>query len=372
MKDKNNNEILNIIENNSVLLNTFSVSTILFFLSSKIGGVISDNVSLYKEFKDKKIVDIRKPIILPNTQKLNKEKILKVELSKQVVEFIKVLHEKLPYVNFSYLHSKMENLNVVFKNFKFYNLKFNIQKGGDYSPVKNVIRVQKETSLNSIDHELFHVASSFYDKTRNISFSGFRQTTNENNIGEGLNEGYTQLLTERYFSDIHNVCKGKVYPVQVDISKYLEEIIGQKEMEKMYFNADLYALIKELEKYESKENIINFILNVDFIHNHVGDKKLIYIERTLIQECFNDIFIFLMSCYSKKIKQLYISGKLRKEHVRILFNEFAFNIKKTLILNREKKQYRYTYTSEQDIESIKNDLLNDLDNVDNVSKISKR
>ena len=47
----------------------------------------------------------------------------------------------------------------------------------------------------NIYHELFHMASSKFINKFKI-YCGFRQ----NNIGRAINEGYTELLTYRYFS----------------------------------------------------------------------------------------------------------------------------------------------------------------------------
>ena len=44
-------------------------------------------------------------------------------------------------------------------------------------------------------------------------------------------------------------------------------------MECLYFNADLKGLINELNKYASYDDIIKFILNIDFINTHIKDKN---------------------------------------------------------------------------------------------------
>ena len=85
-----------------------------------------------------------------------------------------------------------------------------------------------------------------------IIYSGL----SEQNIGIGLNEGYTELLAKRYFDKSNN--NGYIFETQ--IAKLLELIIGQEKMESYYFNANLYGLIEELRKYNNFYSIDNLLL----------------------------------------------------------------------------------------------------------------
>ena len=82
-------------------------------------------------------------------------------------------------------------------------------------------------------------------------------------IGTGLNEGYTQVLNERYFYS-----KGTYigcYSLFVRFASYLEVLVGQEKMESLYFKADLEGLIQELEKYASRDEVLRLIKDIDYI-----------------------------------------------------------------------------------------------------------
>lgn len=111
---------------------------------------------------------------------------------------------------------------------------------------------------------------------------------NDFKIGEGINQGYTSLLTERYFGNGENISNFHQY--EKSVAEKLEIIIGQEKMENLYFTANLYGLIGELAKYEREEEILNFIQKVDFINEYLNSKKLIsafkkeIIERRLLKK----------------------------------------------------------------------------------------
>lgn len=65
---------------------------------------------------------------------------------------------------------------------------------GGYDFINRTINLYNEVSTTTIYHELFHVSSSYYDKQKEIVFSGFHHHSKEKDIGRGLNEGYTELL----------------------------------------------------------------------------------------------------------------------------------------------------------------------------------
>ena len=172
---------------------------------------------------------------------------------------------------------------------------------GQYSSRDNKIQlVDPET----IYHELFHMAS-----TNTPKFIGFSQ----NGIGDALNEGYTEVMSHRYFPNYSY----DSYIIQVEIVSQLERIVGKEKMEKLYLTSNLKGLIIELQKYASKEEIERFIANSDYAllleksmgYRNVGDKivnKLMknkgYIKRIRnLRKASNEIELFLQNCLEKKI-----------------------------------------------------------------------
>lgn len=172
---------------------------------------------------------------------------------------------------------------------------------GEYSSYDNKIQL---VNPEAIYHELFHMAS-----TNNAKFIGFRQ----NGIGRALNEGYTELMNQRYFPNDSYTS----YITQVEIASQLERIVGKEKMEKLYLTSNLKGLIIELQKYASKEEIGRFIANSDYVllleksmgYRNVGDKivnKLMkhkgYIKRIRnLRKASNEIELFLQECLEKKI-----------------------------------------------------------------------
>ena len=138
-----------------------------------------------------------------------------------------------------------------------------------YNCIDNKIRIINES--NSLWHELLHLSSGRYDKTTLTEYNGYRITKYSKfhlgidlDIGMGLNEGYTQLLTERYFSDRKILPD---YTLEKYVAETLENVVGREKMEKLYFNADLLGLIRELQKYISNREVINFLNTLDYMSN---------------------------------------------------------------------------------------------------------
>jgi len=127
--------------------------------------------------------------------------------------------------------------------------------------------------------------------------SGF-DITNTNDykrFGIFINEGYTELINERYF--IYTNC----YSINKLFAHLLEIIIGKENMEKMYFNSDIIGLINELMIYDNRlEEIIKFIKNTDTIHENLF--KLSIIKRVKLRKALIEVNEFLIKTYYEKLK----------------------------------------------------------------------
>lgn len=173
-----------------------------------------------------------------------------------------------------------------------------IIRGNVSSDIKNKTVFFTIDGFKTTKHELFHLSTNDGDK------SGFYI----NNYARALNEGYTQILAERYFAE----GIGKTYLFEVMFVKIIEQLVGQDKMEKYYFDLDLVSLINDLSKYESEQNIVNFIENLD---NLLGN-DLFYIEcPTLKQvetfiEIIDKLCDFLLSCIENKVNLLLSSNSV--------------------------------------------------------------
>ena len=116
-------------------------------------------------------------------------------------------------------------------------------------------------------HELLHMSTTY--KKGIITLCGFYQAIGgKHKIGVGLNEGYTELLNERYFS---NTFPTASYINQKHLALGIEEIVGKETMEKLYFDANLAGVIEELSNYISKEEALTLIREID--EDHMSEKK---------------------------------------------------------------------------------------------------
>lgn len=166
---------------------------------------------------------------------------------------------------------------------------------GTYDQKKNIIYLRDNYG---IFHELFHMSSAY--TTKKIEYSGFLQLYKNYFIGSGLNEGYTQLLTERYFSDVPGIVDSG-YTVEKLFMEDIEKIVGKDKLEELYFNVNLYGLVNELRKYSSDYQIMKFISDMDFIKhycsNYIDDKYMI----DMLLGRFDDVSMFLIRTYFNKM-----------------------------------------------------------------------
>lgn len=172
----------------------------------------------------------------------------------------------------------VRNNNSIFSNLRG-------KQEGAYYPIPNVLEYLDDGKENVFSHEFLHMASSHYDRKRDIIFTGFNQISDEN-IFEGFDESYTELLNKRYFN-------AKIGYIGLDgVASIIEEIVSQQIMEKLYFAADLKDLliilenkkITTMEFYELSlliENYINYIQHKNKVIDAL--QALISVEKMLVK-----------------------------------------------------------------------------------------
>lgn len=189
-------------------------------------------------------------------------------------------------------------------------IKFGILRSntGTYNQYTNKIRFRKD----SLNHEFFHMCSTNYDST--YVSSGFSIDLHEKSIGNGINEGYTDLLTARYFDeDISDS-----YFIESKFAANLEKIIGRETMEKLYMKGDFIGFIKSLTQFYTIDEIEQFLLEFDVVSLYIdeylskeGENKL----NLLIENCI----CFLIKGYSKVLVNSGLSNELKKERMEMYF-----------------------------------------------------
>lgn len=232
----------------------------LFVISSNFAiNKILENIRLKKisKYKDNIIIDSQEINQLINN--IDEEAIHeKSKIKDSVSQKIKKVKLVKPYINKLKDATSQDNLKILNHNLKNLKIsrKFLLLTGtfGYYYSLKKEIAY---SSKKVIGHEVMHAASSIL--VREVSLSGFAQRDAKTSIGIGLTEGYTELLAFRLFGK-----KIDFYKYLVRINKMIELFFDDKtEMENYYFNCDLPALIRKLEGFADRKQVIDLITKLD-------------------------------------------------------------------------------------------------------------
>ena len=206
--------------------------------------------------------------------------------SKQILHFIDTIKN-----NF-----RDEDLSFMIKNFnklKIYNFRLEDYLRTDgirayYSSFDNAIYLHEGKPQEYIYHELFHAASTIGKE--NVFCVGFANYS-DSSIGYGINEGYTQFLTNRYFpSELSKF----FYPYLTQIAEIVEFIVGKDDMQSMYMRGNLNSLYERLSVYSSKEDAMEFITTLDNICLNLYKKGLNSESEEILNQALYEINTFLI------------------------------------------------------------------------------
>ena len=143
----------------------------------------------------------------------------------------------------------------------------------------------------------------------------------------GLNEGYTQLLTERYFPS--EVSYTLSYPYEVVMAHQIETIIGKEEILSLYLTADFKSFVLRLEKYLNLGEIKKLINNIDFIHDNLYKNKNV----VLLKEKLQEVSQILLKAYQTKLELSETSNKEDK------LKNFVINMDLSMEINNEEYDF---------------------------------
>lgn len=321
----------------------------------KIGGYC-----LQKDYKFNQSIPVR---ILPEQYlryyDINFDNLISMKFGELFSRFANVILSKFHYVNLTNFYNNLNEIRIDLYDLRTKNKYFHRGIFGYYDVKKNAIKLDEDYVSAIIFHELFHMASSVY--LNGNYYSGFRQYSSDDytSIGKGLNEGYTQLLTERYFG--HNDDFGKVYEYETFIAGKLEEIVGKFKMQELYLSANLYGLIKELNKYISYEEIINFIRCLDFLNNNLNNKTTLIFRMDTIVKRIKIINSFLVKAYLIKLKKEEAYNILSNDNMVIKFDQYI----DSLLNDYYNENFDYYKIS-------RDGIISDLDNILDLVNDSKR
>lgn len=137
--------------------------------------------------------------------------------------------------------------------------------------------------LSATEHELIHL-STIDERPMDNKFMPFY-------------EGYTELITKRYFKKADTS-----YIFNVKIMQIIESLLGKDLLEKEFFKGNLYLALDKLYEYETKENI-------DLFFKYFGEIHKIYCNPDYhkhldqIQSLIDRVYDILFSCLKNKIKK---------------------------------------------------------------------
>lgn len=184
---------------------------------------------------------------------------IKQENDKKIIEVFKnkmqeTFKEKdLKNMNNNLLTLKITKYNLLLSKI----LKHLTDTNGCYEIDLNKIKIYQED--DTIYHELLHLACN--NRKNDNKIIGFDHHTIKDkyilSFGVGLNEIYTEILTNRLFGKEINDPTSKT----IKLVLLLEQLI--EDLPSLYLNSDLYELVIKLSKYTSINESLDFIYNID-------------------------------------------------------------------------------------------------------------
>lgn len=238
-----------------LMTKSFTATLLPIIISSNLTAILVNKIKLYRLSKyNGSIISECQPLIKFSSSEI------KQKIDAEKIEFLKPIIEKLKN------YTSEENLLTAYNNLQNIKVKrkplliiFGIT--GAYNVKTNSISYSLS---NSIGHEFLHLASAYYEKKSKVIFGGFCQRKGMASIGDGINEGYTELLASRIYNKNG---KPKSYESRVKVAKLIEFFFDEpKDMESLYFNFNLPGLIHHLEQFAKREDIIKLLLDIDNMH----------------------------------------------------------------------------------------------------------
>ena len=314
------------------------------------------------------LIEIRKPKKLLKKAKLIKDDFLNYNFTIVSKPDLEVNYRHVGKLNIDekYQEYISKFVDAILSNFKekdltiFYNNinslkvesyeKSNVENKKDSSKVSasyaigiNKCYIYSSDFKFSLPHELFHMASSLFDAKKMIVYSGFFQY-NGVMIGDGLNEGYTELLAQRYITkEDENLSYSYFYLTL--FASHLEKIVGKEKMESLYLNADLRGLVEELKQYTNEDNIFKFIACLDYFYRYSEDLRKSKKDKAKILYCLKFIYKFLLACGIQKSVKESLENEIDPNMLNQKINEFIPSFEEVYLY---KEQYLVSNTFEDD------------------------
>lgn len=182
-------------------------------------------------------------------------------------EFIETMYDPIndfsEYLQVDDLLNTIETLEIVQEEDSVFD---NENIVGYYDRYENKIVISPEVSEgyekdSVLFHEGWHYLSQGGFSIYSDVFDGY--------IGNGIDEGMTQMLTNEYWMSDNS------YAINICYVQALAELVGSDKMKEAYVSDDgLYMLIDEMSNYMSEDDAYSMIKNVDIaVSNHQSYAK---------------------------------------------------------------------------------------------------
>lgn len=335
-------------------INTLTEALMLLFSTIKLLVLVSSEVLLANNVRGiylEKVLPFKTFTVTSGLDKIkNNNKNGKIsenvsEIYKQyLINFIETIENKLSHVDKTLFYNnikkasiessdRINNLAIIYQLFGY--------RVGGMCRENDILIFEKSTKKTQVlYHELMHLASCASNSDLKIyGFCHMKKCFPKDCIGHGLNEGYTELLTQRYFPDTVSF---NAYLLERLLVKRLENIIGKDKMEQMYFKGNLLSLIKELEQYKTYEEIITFLRYFDVFNISIFSP--LYINNNNMKNyALNFINDFLLDCHTKKLRVAYENNEISvnelDSEIDNILDEYnrtiQYNKKSSYSLNKE-------------------------------------
>lgn len=303
---------------------------------------------------------ISKPEVFNKQNKIYNSQMISKEVSDIINKIYSALETEVSKESMQIVRNNLSSIKERSGYLESIRLSF-LNGGGEYKPTnhtisKNYFLTKKDTIIRGkqveskkllqkiLSHELIHAASAH--KNKNKIIVGFNQNNmlrQGSNIGRGINEGYTDYISNKYIVDKNLNIKGMDagYNYEILIAQIVELIIGKEKMMNMFFQGDLEGLIKELSKYQDELKVKQFIVDLDtisFAKSNIISKN----DSELIMTLYNRINIFLYNAFSNKADSQINQKELDKylEDSKKYLELFSKLDKNSLINKKTKKEIK--------------------------------
>ena len=222
--------------------------------------------------------------------------------------------------------SDKEKLSEIIDNVSIIIRDENYDYLGLCSYIKNEINL-REDSLECIYHELLHRMSI---KKFNSGYAGL-ESYKRIHIGYGLNEGYTEKLTEEMFKDYieDSYCYDGYY-IEKNLATIIENVIGKNKMKLLYFNSGFNVFVKLLSKYLDRKDVLYLLCDIDKYYEilklYRGKKDIPNIIKKKIYLIESEIYYRLIKLYTNYLNNNRDNIKQELESINEYINNEIFMI----------------------------------------------